>query len=91
MKKLKLLDADGLLDCLHVLFYYCLIAGLLTFDPTTIAVMAVIALFSVGLSVFRDDILRVKSQPIDELKAQVDDLQSEVSNLKLHEGIKTLK
>jgi cell division protein FtsL len=87
MKKLNILDAGAYITSLHVLFYYCLVAGFITMDPFII----LIGFFTACLMVYRDDILKAKSQPIDELKAQLDDLQSEVSSLKLHEGIKTLK
>lgn len=86
MKKL-ILDAGMYITSLHVLFYYCLVASFITMDPFII----LIGFFTASLMVYRDDILKAKSQPIDELKSQLDDLQSEVSSLKLHEGIKTLK
>lgn len=86
MKKL-IQNAGEYITSLHVLFYYCLVAGFITMDPFII----IIGFFTACLMIYRDEILKTKSQPIDELKAQLDDLQSEVSSLKIHEGIKTLK
>jgi hypothetical protein len=87
MKKLEILNAGAYITSLHILFYYCLVAGFITMDPFII----LIGFFTAALMVYRDDILKEKAQPIDKIQIELDELKSEVSALKLHEGLKNLR
>lgn len=91
IKKLKLLDQDGKLDPGFLLFYYVLLGGALTMESFPFALLSLIALATFIVITYRDLILKAKKSPNDEIKERLDSLESELTALKIHEGIRTLK
>ena len=91
IEKLKLLDQDGKLDPGFLLFYYVLLGGALTMESFPFAVLSLIALATFIVITYRDLILKAKKSPNDEIKERLDSLESELTALKIHEGIRTLK
>lgn len=76
---------NGKIDAGYLLFYVLLIGGIFTPWIWALALILVCAL------TYRDEVLRLKAGPLDELKAELESINSELTQIKLHEGIKTLK
>jgi len=81
---LKLFD-NGNLDNGYLLFYTLLIGGVITPAIWSLALILVCVL------TYRDEVLRIKDNELQKLKAQIEAIESELTQIKLHEGIKTLK
>lgn len=78
------------LDPLYLLFGTLIISGVCS-EPLILTLNCVVCAGIIAFITYRDEVLKKKSQPLDEIKAQLDDLQSEVSALKIHEGMKNLR
>lgn len=78
------------LDPLYLLFGTLIVSGVCSV-PLILTLNCVICVGIIAFITYRDEVLKKKSQPLDEIKAQLDDLQSEVSALKIHEGMKNLR
>lgn len=84
MSKLKIINSHGVVDIAFVLFYVTLAAGLILSN----SLWSVISLAALCLITFRDDFLNKRK---DDIKDKLESLESEISTLKLQQGIKTLK
>lgn len=78
------------LDPLYLLFGTLIVSGVCS-EPLILTLNCVVCAGIIAFITYRDEVLKKKSQPLDEIKAQLDDLQSEVSALKIHEGMKNLR
>lgn len=77
----------NILDPLYLLFYVNLITGLVTSN----VLYEVISLVVIIVKVIKDYYLQNKVTHNEVLQNQIDELRSELSSIKLQQGIKTLK
>jgi hypothetical protein len=85
MKIFKLLDETGSLDCLRVTFYLSIVSWVISlFVITPIYAFGLMALSASILISVRDDIIKQKKKPIDDLNEKFALMQSDLTALKFN-------
>jgi hypothetical protein len=88
IRKLKIIDSNGSIDALYVLAYVSLIVGVVNSVSFPFNLSLLITLFCVGLITYRDEVLRAKETPIDEIQRQFEKLKGELSELQITVGMR---
>lgn len=89
MRKLKIIDNNGELDPLFLLFYLIILSCPLVFNLFyLIAALIVITVLQV-LILYRDFVLKNNKSQLDMIEEKLLDMGSDISNLKINQGVKT--
>lgn len=73
------------LDPLLAIIIIDILAGIISFDADTLIFSVTISIPLLAMLVYRDEVLRKKTQPVDELREKLESLETEISMLKLKE------
>ncbi len=73
------------LDPLLAIIIIDILAGIISFDADTLIFSVTISIPLLAMLIYRDEVLRKKTQPIDELREKLESLETEISMLKLKE------
>ena len=87
MKKLKLVDSQGNIDCLVVLFYLCSFMGAITSGFYSF-IPLVVALAACGLQIYRDDVLHKQKSPTDEINEKLEAIDGELSAIRIGQSMR---
>ena len=94
MIRLKIKEPGGKIDGLYLLFYCCLVIGAASVILGTHSLSHLLAaLGSQIIIIIRDEILRPKhkTDPLDEIKSKLADIEGELSSIKFSNGIRRLE
>lgn len=72
-------------DLLIAIICIDILTGLASLDPEIVICSVTISIPLLGILVYRDEVLRKKTQPIDELREKIEALETEISIVKLRE------
>jgi hypothetical protein len=87
LRKLQIIDSKNNVDSLFLLFYTLILGGVIGFELIHSAILFLIALAVSGLIVIRDEILRPKRTPLDDVNEKLTDLQSEITAVRIAQGL----
>lgn len=72
-------------DVLLAIIVIDILTGLTSLDPEIVLCSVTLSIPLLAMLVYRDEVLRKKTQPVDELREKLESLETEISMLKLKE------
>ena len=85
LRRLKVIDKNGDLDCLYLLFYVSVAWSI------AVPFGLFVALTVSGFATYRDEIIRANKTEQQKFIERIESIESDISAIKLHEGMRNIR
>ena len=87
LRKLKIVDEKMNVDGLYLFFYLSLFGSVVSFSVAHSTFLWLVTLAISIMIIWRDDLIRKKKDPIEELSERLTDLQGELTAVRIAQGL----